>query len=289
MNAKGQRRLMAVSAAMIALAAVITAVSLVVRTPRDARRVAAAGPVEAVAVAGDLRAVTSELAEASAVVWAGTVAATASENRNGVYDFGVMVARNGAMLGSMEVKDAAGERVASARVIAVAGHTMLQGDEEFWRWTGVLDQRLARFEGRWVVLHDGFFGFDLSEQLRPDVLFAEPPAGTPDPVQGMPEMDGAVEVRPVQWNKATYRITTADPKRLVRLTTARVELQPLPAKHERAVGSFDQLRRETKVLIEARNYGDQPDRAGHMQAAFTPDEVARMSADLDQDLKRYGF
>ncbi|GIE35764.1 hypothetical protein Ait01nite_088090 [Actinoplanes italicus] len=69
-------------------------------------------------------------------------------------------------LGSMEIKDAAGVRVAIAGVISVGGYTMLRGDEEFWRWAGVVDRRLAKFEGRWVVLHDGFFGFDLGEQLR---------------------------------------------------------------------------------------------------------------------------
>jgi hypothetical protein len=264
---------MAASATAIASAAVIAAVSLVVRTPGDAERVAAAGRVEAIAAAGDLWAVTAQLAEAPAVVWGGTFA-SASRHRDGVYRFGVMVARNGAMLGSMEIKDVVGALVTSAGVISVGGHTMLRGDDDFWRWAGVADHRLAQFEGRWVVLHDGFFGFDLDERLRPDVLFAEPPAGTPDPVRGAPEMDGAVEVRPVQWNGMTYRITTADPKRLVRLTSAWLELQPLPAEHRRAVGSFDQLRRETKVLTEARIYDDQPGEAGEMAAAFTADEVA---------------
>ncbi len=279
---------MAISASVIAIVVVIVAVVMSAQAQHDAEGTAAAQRSEAMIAAKDLRVATVDLAGAPAVVWAGTFA-SASEHRKGVYNFGVMVARNGAMLGSIRIKDATGTLVASAGVISVGGHTMLQGREEFWRWAGILDQRLPKFEGRWVVLHDGFFGFDLDKQLHPDVLFTESPAGGPDPVRGAPEMDGAVEVQPVQGNGMTYRITTADPKRLVRLTSARLELRPLPAEHDRAVQSFDQLRRETKVLTEALNYGSQPDQAGQMPTAFTADEVKRMLVDLDHDLGRYGL
>lgn len=231
------------------------------------------------AAAEQLRAATSGLTAAPAVRWTGSFP-NASEHRRGLYTVDVRVAGNGALLGTVR------NGTQNAEVMAVGGHTLLRGGENFWRWSGIRDGRLQDIGNRWVVMYDGFFDFDLGARLQPAALLG----GT---APGATVTAGAVtaEGSEVQWNDVVYLIA-ADGPRLARLTTlgtaespARLELRPAALDDAEQADLFGELRLEVKQLMLARDHGKQPDYAGQIPPAFGADEVARMSADLDRELE----
>lgn len=291
MSKVAPRRILIAAGVALVLLLSLTAVAVVGLIRAGADRVEAARAA-AVAAAEELRAVTAGLAAAPAVRYHGSFP-SASKDRSGVYTIDVRVARNGALLGILQIHGL------GASVLAVGEHTLVKADEEFWRWAGVLDQRLPKFRDRWVVLYDGFFGFDLGQRLSPAVLLAGPaPRGsakltvselTP-PVRLEPDGNGDVEVHPVRWDGVTYLITTAEPKRLVRLTAAgeqpaRLDLKPTLLDDTARATFFGELRRQAKTLVAARDYGAQPDYAGQLRTAFEASEVVRIHRQLDAELK----
>lgn len=224
-----------------------------------------------------LRAATADLTAATALHWTG-VFASATDRRPGVWDVNVRVAANGAGIG--EVRNAE----QAAEVLSVGGYTLLRANQGFWRWAGVLDDRLTGFPGRWVVLYDGFFGFDLGARLHPGALL-----GGAAPGAVVTAGESTDEGSRVLWNDVTYLVDPTGP-RLVRIVTAGTERSParfqlaaVPVDGERD-GLFDDLRREASRLIDARDHGAQADFAGQIPAAFSETEVDAIVDGLEREL-----
>ncbi|SDT48644.1 hypothetical protein [Actinoplanes derwentensis] len=238
------------------------------------------------AVAAELlRAATADLTGAAAVHWTGSFP-SAAELRTGVYQVDVRTAGNGALLGTVTIGGW------TAEVMAVSGHTLLRAGERFWRQGGVLDGRLTHFRNRWVVMYDGFFGFDLGARLNPGALLGgAAPGAVVTPATTTPE---GTEIR---WTDVTYLI--ADPTTpgatgtgLMRLTTtgtaespARLDLRPVVLDGDECAELFSRLRVEAIQLIQARDHGSQPDQAGQTPPAFDVGEVGRIVSDLDRDIE----
>jgi hypothetical protein len=116
----------------------------------------------------------------------------------------------------------------SADVIDTGDRTFAKAGAAFWRRYGVSADNLPEYAKRWVSVPADFFGLDLGDALAPALVAGSlspgiggegsAEAGTA-PVRGAPTTVDGVAVTPVTAGGVTFAITTAAPKRLVRVAT----------------------------------------------------------------------
>ena len=96
----------------------------------------------------------------------------------------------------------------------------VRASEAFWRREGAAADTVADFGQQWVKADPELFGGDLTTILSPGALarLLGPHEGE-RPVAGDVERVNGVEVRPMRVNSLTAYVTTAEPHRIVRLTT----------------------------------------------------------------------
>lgn len=96
----------------------------------------------------------------------------------------------------------------------------VRASEAFWRREGAAADTVADFGQQWVKADPELFGGDLTTILSPGALgrLLSPHEGG-RPVAGDVERVNGVEVRPMRVNSLTAYVTTAEPHRIVRLTT----------------------------------------------------------------------
>ncbi len=123
----------------------------------------------------------------------------------------------------------------SADVIDTGDRTFVKAGTAFWRLYGVSGDNLSEYAKRWVNVPADFFGLDLGDALAPALIAesASPGIGgegsaDPDatPVRGPPATVDGVAVTPVTVHSVTYSITTAAPKRLIRVATGDAATAP---------------------------------------------------------------
>jgi hypothetical protein len=115
----------------------------------------------------------------------------------------------------------------AADVIATGDRTFAKAGTAFWRRHGVATESLAEYAKRWVRVPADFFGLDLGNTLAPALVAAslspgidgEGSATDGTRARGAPTTVDGVAVTPVQANGITFYISTAAPKRLVRVST----------------------------------------------------------------------
>ncbi len=110
-----------------------------------------------------------------------------------------------------------GEQV---EAISLPDGLYVKASESFWRRRGAAADTVADFGTQWVKAQPDLFGNDLTTVLSPGVLarLLDPRDGE-QAVVGRAERIGGVEARPMRVDTLTAYVTTAEPHRIVRLTS----------------------------------------------------------------------
>ncbi|WP_433116336.1 hypothetical protein [Micromonospora sp. CA-246542] len=119
----------------------------------------------------------------------------------------------------------------TAEILDLGDRTFLKVGEAFWRAAGITDGREKKFANRWVRVAGDLFGFDFGDVLAP-ALFATGMVPSIDD-NGYPQQEESlglgvvtsvdgVEARAVVLDGVTYLISTAEPKRLLGVSTTPV-------------------------------------------------------------------
>ncbi|GAA1029158.1 hypothetical protein GCM10009557_16650 [Virgisporangium ochraceum] len=117
------------------------------------------------------------------------------------------------------------------QLLSTAERTFLRAGEAFWRRNAAPRENLAEYAAQWVKVEPEQFGLGVldalspvlvAEALSPGSLVGYPGSGDDDatPVLGETREVKGVETRVVRVGTVDVHVTTAEPKRIVRLATA---------------------------------------------------------------------
>jgi hypothetical protein len=164
----------------------------------------------AVAAARNLARAATDLAKVPAARLTGTLAGKAGRS----IPVDITVSSEGSGRATLTV---GGEQV---EAVVLPDVLYVKASEAFWRREGAAADTVADFGTQWVKADPELFGGDLTTVLSPGALgrLLDPHEGE-RPVAGDVERVNGVEVRPMRVNGLTAYVTTAEPHRIVRLTT----------------------------------------------------------------------
>lgn len=173
--------------------------------PREtaARRAAAAAERE-------LARSATELAAAPAARYTGTLVGSSGRSM----PVEITITAEGSAEATLTV---VGEKV---EAVALADGLYLKGSAAFWRAQGAAADSVADFGQQWVKADQDLFGSDLTATLAPGALarLLDPREGEQLAI-GEPEQVNGAEARAMRVGSLTAYVTTAEPHRIVRLTS----------------------------------------------------------------------